>query len=264
MVRDRALKATKAASGIIGTFLGPRSPGTAYVLLHHYMGEIDGVFRAWGFAKGGNGAVSECDRGGRTCGGAEIRTSAQVAQVLVENGRATRRGARRAAKRFGAGIVVSAPTRGAHSSSWSERKHLPDDVRRRRSERFKFRGSSGKVNLALDRAARISRACPGSGAAPARRDLDQPERRVPRARLRRRQVRRVLAAAVHGHRHPVDDRSGDGAAGKHVMSIFVQYVPVHLERRLERRAARSVRRRGRSTRCPSTRPTSGARSCIDR
>ncbi|HEV7802827.1 MAG TPA: NAD(P)/FAD-dependent oxidoreductase, partial [Burkholderiales bacterium] len=49
-----ALKATKAASGIIGTFLGPRSPGTAYVLLHHYMGEIDGVFRAWGFAKGGN------------------------------------------------------------------------------------------------------------------------------------------------------------------------------------------------------------------
>src|SRR6185503_16092367 len=42
-----ALKATKSASGIIGTFLGPRSPGTAYVLLHHYMGEIDGVFRAW-------------------------------------------------------------------------------------------------------------------------------------------------------------------------------------------------------------------------
>src|SRR6185436_19724060 len=53
-----ALKATKSASGIIGTFLGPRSPGTAYVLLHHYMGEIDGVFRAWGFAKGGNGSVS--------------------------------------------------------------------------------------------------------------------------------------------------------------------------------------------------------------
>ncbi|MEZ4589138.1 MAG: NAD(P)/FAD-dependent oxidoreductase, partial [Gemmatimonadales bacterium] len=44
------LKATKSASGIIGTFLGPRSPGSAYVLLHHYMGEIDGAFRAWGFA----------------------------------------------------------------------------------------------------------------------------------------------------------------------------------------------------------------------
>src|SRR5207249_872917 len=57
------LKATKSASGIIGTFLGPRSPGTAYVLLHHYMGELDGVFRAWGFAKGGTGSVSEAIAG---------------------------------------------------------------------------------------------------------------------------------------------------------------------------------------------------------
>ena len=53
------LKATKSASGIIGTFLGPRSPGSAYVLLHHYMGEIDGAFRAWGFQKGGTGGVSD-------------------------------------------------------------------------------------------------------------------------------------------------------------------------------------------------------------
>jgi phytoene dehydrogenase-like protein len=47
------LKATMSASGIIGTFQGPRSPGTAYVLLHHYMGEIDGAFRAWGIPRGG-------------------------------------------------------------------------------------------------------------------------------------------------------------------------------------------------------------------
>src|SRR6476661_8710352 len=52
------LKATMSASGIIGTFLGIRSPGTAYVLLHHYMGEIDGAFRSWGFARGGTGAIS--------------------------------------------------------------------------------------------------------------------------------------------------------------------------------------------------------------
>ena len=50
------------------------------------------------------------------------------------------------------------------------------------------------------------------GPAPARRDLDQPEHRLPRARLRRREVRRSVAQAVHGHRHPVDDRSVDGAA----------------------------------------------------
>jgi phytoene dehydrogenase-like protein len=73
------LKATKSASGIIGTFLGPRSPGTAYVLLHHYMGEIDGAFRAWGFAKGGTGAISESIAAAARRFGAEIRTSAPVA-----------------------------------------------------------------------------------------------------------------------------------------------------------------------------------------
>ena len=56
------LKATKSASGIIGTFLGPRSPGSAYVLLHHYMGEIDGVFRAWGFARGAPGRSARRSR----------------------------------------------------------------------------------------------------------------------------------------------------------------------------------------------------------
>jgi len=64
------LKATMSASGIIGTFLGVRSPGTAYVLLHHYMGEIDGVFRAWGFAKGGNGSVSGAIAGAARAAGA--------------------------------------------------------------------------------------------------------------------------------------------------------------------------------------------------
>ncbi|HEY6220403.1 MAG TPA: NAD(P)/FAD-dependent oxidoreductase, partial [Gemmatimonadaceae bacterium] len=82
------LKATKSASGIIGTFLGPRSPGSAYVLLHHYMGEIDGVFRAWGFAKGGNGSVSGAIAAAAREHGAELRTDAAVARVLVLNGRA--------------------------------------------------------------------------------------------------------------------------------------------------------------------------------
>src|SRR5204863_1199371 len=82
------LKATKSASGIIGTFLGPRSPGTAYVLLHHYMGELDGVFRAWGFAKGGTGAVSEAIASAARSFGADIRTQAPVAKILVAGERA--------------------------------------------------------------------------------------------------------------------------------------------------------------------------------
>src|SRR5881409_119554 len=83
------LKATKSASGIIGTFLGPRSPGTAYVLLHHYMGELDGVFRAWGFAKGGTGALSESVASAARAFGAEIRCDAGVAKVLLRGRRAT-------------------------------------------------------------------------------------------------------------------------------------------------------------------------------
>ena len=68
------LKATMSASGIIGTFLGVRSPGTAYVLLHHYMGEIDGAFRSWGFARGGTGAISNAIADSARELGVEIRT----------------------------------------------------------------------------------------------------------------------------------------------------------------------------------------------
>src|SRR5690349_19268411 len=83
------LKATMSASGIIGTFLGVRSPGTAYVLLHHYMGEIDGAFRSWGFARGGTGAISNAIAAAAREAGAEIRTEAPVAKIRVTHGTAS-------------------------------------------------------------------------------------------------------------------------------------------------------------------------------
>src|ERR1700678_3998575 len=83
------LKATIPASGIIGTFLGIRSPGTAYVLLHHYMGEIDGAFRSWGFSRGGTGAISNAIAGAALEAGVEIRTEAIVSKILIKDGRAT-------------------------------------------------------------------------------------------------------------------------------------------------------------------------------
>src|SRR5499425_1794026 len=82
------LKATMSASGIIGTFLGIRSPGTAYVLLHHYMGEIDGAFRAWGFARGGTGGISNAIGDAAVEAGVEIRKEAGVARIIVKSGRA--------------------------------------------------------------------------------------------------------------------------------------------------------------------------------
>src|SRR5262250_173812 len=83
------LKATMSASGIIGTFLGVRSPGTAYVLLHHYMGEIDGAFRSWGFARGGTGAISNSIGDAAREAGVEIRTEATITKILLKNGEAT-------------------------------------------------------------------------------------------------------------------------------------------------------------------------------
>src|ERR1041385_7789495 len=82
------LKATMSASGIIGTFLGVRSPGTAYVLLHHYMGEIDGAFRSWGLSRGGTGAISESIAAAAREAGVEIRTESPVAKIRVGRGEA--------------------------------------------------------------------------------------------------------------------------------------------------------------------------------
>src|ERR1700727_1493985 len=82
------LKATMSASGIIGTFLGIRSPGTAYVLLHHYMGEIDGAFRSWGFARGGTGAISNAIADAAREAGVEIRTQAAIAKIIIKDGKA--------------------------------------------------------------------------------------------------------------------------------------------------------------------------------
>src|SRR3989440_3032223 len=142
------LKATMSASGIIGTFLGVRSPGTAYVLLHHYMGEIDGAFRSWGLSRGGTGAISNAIADAAREAGAEIRTEAAIPEIIVNAGRA--RGV----------VLANGDEMQAHivSASVDPRltfiqmigeEHLPedfvDDIKR-----YKFRGSSGKVNLALD------------------------------------------------------------------------------------------------------------------
>ena len=77
-----------SVSGIIGTFLGIRSPGTAYVLLHHYMGEIDGAFRAWGLQKGGTGGVAMAIARSAKSLGVEIKTGCPVDKILMTGGEA--------------------------------------------------------------------------------------------------------------------------------------------------------------------------------
>src|SRR5258706_6229297 len=142
------LKATMSASGIIGTFLGVRSPGTAYVLLHHYMGEIDGAFRSWGFAKGGTGAVSNAIAGAARRWGVEIRTEAPVAKLLIKHGKAggvvLENGDELHAK-----VVISGLDPNRTFLKMVGEEHLDADFLTS-IKRYKLRGSSGKVNLALD------------------------------------------------------------------------------------------------------------------
>ncbi|MCP5045443.1 MAG: NAD(P)/FAD-dependent oxidoreductase, partial [bacterium] len=82
------IRANHSLSAVIGTFLGPKSPGTAYVLLHHYMGDLDGAYSAWGAQLGGTGGLAAAIASSAREYGAEIRTDAPVEQVIVKNGKA--------------------------------------------------------------------------------------------------------------------------------------------------------------------------------
>src|SRR5579862_5085045 len=82
------IKVTLATDGVIGANGGPRSPGTAYILLHHVMGGVAGHRGLWGFVRGGMGAVSNAIAESARARGAEIRTNAPVERIWVENGRA--------------------------------------------------------------------------------------------------------------------------------------------------------------------------------
>ena len=81
------VKVTLATDGVIGANGGPRSPGTAYILLHHCMGGVGGKRGLWGFVRGGMGAVSEAMASAARAAGAEIRCGAQVAGINVKENR---------------------------------------------------------------------------------------------------------------------------------------------------------------------------------
>jgi phytoene dehydrogenase-like protein len=216
------LKATKSASGIIGTFLGPRSPGTAYVLLHHYMGEIDGAFRAWGFQKGGTGGISESIAGAARAYGAEIRTGVGVERVIVRSGRATGV-VLDSGEDIAAAVVVSGLDPRRTFAQLVEEREMPAEVLEG-VRRYKFRGSSGKVNLAL--AGLPSFSClPGAGphlrgAISISPSLDYLERAYDDAKYGDFSRRPYLDIVIPSMIDP-----GMAPPGMHVMSVFVQYAP---------------------------------------
>lgn len=225
------LRATLAASGIIGTFMGPRSPGSAYVLLHHYMGEIDGAYRAWGFHKGGTGGLANVLAHAAESFGAEIQCNAGVAEVMVKNGRAIGI-ALENGDEIKADVVLSSLDPKRTFLQLVQPNQLPSDLVDS-IQKFNVFGSSGKVNLALDGLPELA---------------SNPMQKLGHA------SRRLMAGAISISPHTdYLERAYDDAKygefserpymdviipsmidpdmappGKHVMSCFVQYAPYNL------------------------------------
>jgi phytoene dehydrogenase-like protein len=219
------LKATMAASGIIGTFLGVRSPGTAYVLLHHYMGEIGGEFRAWGLARGGTGAVSRAIAAAAREAGVEVRTDAAVSRILVR-GNAAHGVVLANGDVIDAGIVASSVDPRLTFLRFIEAGVLPDDFVAS-VEQYKFRGSSAKVNLALSGLPNFT-SLPGNGphlrgAISISPSVDYMERAYDEAKYGRFSSRPYLDIVIPSLTDPTV-----APAGCHLMSCFVQYAPYHL------------------------------------
>jgi phytoene dehydrogenase-like protein len=199
--------------------------GTAYVLLHHYMGEIDGAFRAWGFARGGTGAISNAIADAAREAGVEIRTQTPTARILVREGKA--KGVVLAnGDEIEANIVSSSVDPKHTFIDFIEPGNIADDFLDE-IRRYKYRGSSGKVNLALDGLPNF-KCMPGEGA-----HLRGAMSFSPSVEY----MERAYDDAKYGHfsRRPYIDTvipsltdPSVAPPGKHVMSCFVQYAPYKL------------------------------------
>ena len=216
------IKAHLSGSGVIGTALGVYSPGTAYVLLHHYMGEVDGNVGAWGFARGGMGAVAEALAASLRAFGGEIVCDADVHRVIVERGRAA--GVALAdGTEYRAKLVVSNLDPKRTFLKCFDESDLPAEVVEQ-ARNFKIRGSSGKLNIALDGLPTFNGLSPDSPLMLSDMHCTDSLERMERAYddwkagtwSRDPYVDMLIPTTVDPTMAP---------PGKHMMTVFVQYCP---------------------------------------
>ena len=237
------LKGTKAASGIIGTFLGPRSPGTAYVLLHHYMGEIDGAFRAWGFAKNGTGGVTAAIA--RVGARARRRDPHQRSggQGHREAAAAPPASRSRTATSSQAKVVMSAADPKRTFLQFVDAAALPGRVRAGDPQlprpRLVGQGQHRAVGTArLHRACRARARCTAARSRSARASTtSSAPTTTPSTASSRSQpyIDIIIPSMIDRDMAP---------PGQHVMSCFVQYAPYDIEGGWDDAKQRSVRRDG--------------------
>lgn len=220
------IKVTLATDGVIGANGGPRSPGTAYILLHHVMGSVGGHRGLWGFVRGGMGAVSNAIADSARSRGVEIRTNAPVAQIKIKNGRA-RGVVLESGEEIDAGVVASNLTPQLTFLHLADASELPGDfldaIRKYRSE-----GTSCKINLGLSGLPNF-RALPGE-VGPQHRatmhicpSLEYVERAWDDAKYGRPSSSPLLELTV-----PTLYDPSLAPPGKHIMGIFIQYAPYTL------------------------------------
>tara|TARA_B100000073_G_scaffold185336_1_gene153366 strand:- start:936 stop:2516 length:1581 start_codon:yes stop_codon:yes gene_type:complete len=221
------LKATMSASGIIGTFMGPRSPGSAYVMLHHYMGDIDGAFRAWGFQRGGTGEVSMAIARSAEHFGVNIKTETAVSNIIIKNNKAIGV-ALENGDEFHSDIVISGLDPKQTFLKLVNENELPNDFVKD-IKNFRIRGSSGKVNLALDALPNFT-CLPGDGhhlrgaisISPSYNHLENAYDDAKYGNFSKKPFMDIIIPSV------LDPEMAP--PGKHVMSCFVQYAPYNIKR----------------------------------
>ena len=219
------IKGYLASSAIIGTKVGPYSQGSGLVLLYHIMGEHDGVFGAWAFHKGGNGGFTQVLARAAEAFGAEIRLEAPVERVITKNGRAIGV-ALEDGTEYQADVVVSATDPRRTFTELVDPRELPADLVETIS-RFRFQGTSSKVNFALDALPKYpalgDRGDQYRGFTNVGPSMEYLERAFDDAKYGWYSQRPYLDCAIQSTIDP-----DMAPPGKHVMSSFVQYTPYKL------------------------------------
>ena len=213
-----------AVSGVIGTWAGPRSPGTAYVMAHHKIGDAgEGQLGSWGFPEGGMGAVSDALRAAAAAAGATVRTAAPVARIDVRGSR-VRGVTLESGEELRADVVVAATHPKITFLDQIDRAALPDDFVAA-IERWKTRSGTVKVNVAVDRLPEFT-ARPGfdpevhGGTIVLAESLDQVERAFQDAVAGRAAALPFADICIPSVFDPTL-----APEGKHVVSMFTQWVP---------------------------------------
>ena len=222
------IKAALSGSGIIGTALGIHSPGTAYVLLHHYMGDVDGNIGAWGYARGGTGSVAKAIASSFQSLGGELRTDAGVEQIVVKGGKVTGV-ALTTGEEINAKVVVSALDVKNTFLKCMDKNDLDEDFYRR-VKNFKSRGSSGKVNIALSGMPTFPALPKGSPLLDGDMHFIDSMERMERAYDEWKEGTWSKDPYIDMTIPTVSDPTM-APPGKHFMSCFVQYCPAQIEGR---------------------------------